>query len=110
MFLIKFTKDKVQQQLKYFQHLYSGYNVMEKQENLALNDQKKSSRLLAILTDTNFAAHVCTFPENWKLIQRFGSRSGDVPGCDRTPRMGTRGNKLRQDKKKEVGLGFWVLG
>ena len=35
----------------------------------------------------------------------------DVPGCDRTPRMGTRGNKLRQDKRKRkkswgaLGLG-----
>ena len=36
----------------------------------------------------------------------------DVPGCDRTPKMGTRGNKLRQDKKKgkRVGLGALGLG
>ena len=33
----------------------------------------------------------------------------DVPGCDNTPRRGTRGNKLRQDKKKE-SWGLWVLG
>ena len=34
----------------------------------------------------------------------------DVPGCDRTPRMGTRGNKLRQDKRKRKrvgGFGSW---
>ena len=35
----------------------------------------------------------------------------DVPGCDRTPKMGTRGNKLRQDKRKRKRVGgFWVLG
>ena len=34
----------------------------------------------------------------------------DVPGCDKTPRMGTRGNKLRQDKRKRKrvgGFGSW---
>ena len=36
----------------------------------------------------------------------------DVPGCDRTPKIGGQGgNKLRQDKRKEKELGgFWVLG
>ena len=34
----------------------------------------------------------------------------DVPGCDKTPRMGTRGDKLRQDKKEEKSWGLWVLG
>ena len=33
----------------------------------------------------------------------------DVPGCDKTPRRGTRGNKLRQDKK-ERKLGALGLG
>ena len=33
----------------------------------------------------------------------------DVPGCDRTPKRGTRGDKLRQDKRKKVG-GFLGLG
>ena len=33
----------------------------------------------------------------------------DVPGCDKTPRMGTRGNKLRQDKERKLGaLGLGV--
>ena len=36
----------------------------------------------------------------------------DVPGCDRTPRMGTTGKqaKARQKKEKESWGGFWVLG
>ena len=29
----------------------------------------------------------------------------DVPGCERTPRMGARGNKLRQDKEKRKSWG-----
>ena len=33
----------------------------------------------------------------------------DVPGCDNTPRRGNKGDKLRQDKKKEVG-GFEPWG
>ena len=33
----------------------------------------------------------------------------DVPGCDGTPKRGTRGDKLRQDKrKKKLGaFGSW---
>ena len=35
----------------------------------------------------------------------------DIPGCDRTPKRGTRGDKLRQDKrKKERELGALGLG
>ena len=28
----------------------------------------------------------------------------DVPGCDRTPRKGDKGNKQRQDKRKLSGV------
>ena len=35
----------------------------------------------------------------------------DVPGCDDTPKKkGTRGKQAKARQKKEVGLGFWVLG
>ena len=35
----------------------------------------------------------------------------DVPGCDDAPKRGTRGDKLRQDKRnKKLGWGLLGLG
>ena len=65
----------------------------------------------------NKALYICRYLQgtrDYKL--EYDGKSGlglvayvDVPGCDRTPRMGTRGNKLRQDKrKKKLGaFGSW---
>ena len=45
-----------------------------------------------------------------KIVSTYpNDDDADVPGCDRTPKRGTRGDKLRQDKKKKKlgAFGSW---
>lgn len=76
MYLDKLTDTYLGQLLKQYEKFYANHKEMEQQDNTALEDQKKSGKLLAILTDPNYASNLRTFPENWKLIERYGARSG----------------------------------